>query len=463
MIRYFSLFFIIVLSLHALSDSSSLRRADSLIHGTKKSDYFVAYNSYKNLYLKAIIKNDYNLKHHALEGIVKSGKKLHIDVSKYEKELYKSRVHYSHKVKKRYKKTKLIVKPSYKLKYIRLTDSGFMMRFNHNVKNIKINYFTQYNSKRRIYKYTFSIHNSELIRSHTIRKKGVLKIRLLQYNLNTLRLVIENGKKLNIKFNKVSDKLLVNIKNKIGKHTYRKNDISIAPKRLDRNKIIVIDPGHGGKDPGAIGYHHYKEKNVVLHIAKYLRNILKSRGYRVYMTRDRDVFIKLSNRTKYANRKGADLFISIHANAVSMKKARKAYGIESYFLSPSRSARAERVAARENSADMSDMNRYGKQSFLNFLNYHKILAANKLAIDLQRGVLGNLRKSYRNVKDAGVREGPFWVLVGTQMPSVLVETGFITNPAEAKRLVNPKYQYKFAFGLANGVERYFLNKAKSTR
>jgi N-acetylmuramoyl-L-alanine amidase len=219
----------------------------------------------------------------------------------------------------------------------------------------------------------------------------------------------------------------------------------------------VIDPGHGGKDPGALGYRRYREKAVTLQIAKELKKILKSRGYKVYMTRERDRFIRLRNRTKYANDKHADIFISIHANAVSKKHANSVHGIESYFLSPSRSSRAKRVAAMENKADLEDLNFYGKQCFLNTINSHNIIAANKLAIDLQRGALATLQKKYKNVKDAGVREGPFWVLVGAQMPAVLVEVGFITHPTEAQRLANRAYQRTMAQGLANGIERYFIH------
>jgi len=271
-------------------------------------------------------------------------------------------------------------------------------------------------------------------------------------------LVIENDKKIKIRFKLENSKLLIRI-TEVSKKTSSAAAVSLynPPKRLDRNKVIVIDAGHGGKDPGAVGYRKYREKIVVLDVASELRKILKSRGYKVYMTRDRDKFVKLSNRTKYANKKDADIFISVHAKAVSKKNANKVHGIECYFLSKSRSARAKKVAAKENSADMSDMNFYGKKSFLNTLNSHNIVASNKLAIDLQRGMLGSLKTSYKNVHDGGVREGPFWVLVGAQMPSVLVEVGFISHPTEAKRLVNVKYQKKLALGLANGVERYFLN------
>ena len=222
-------------------------------------------------------------------------------------------------------------------------------------------------------------------------------------------------------------------------------------------KIIVIDAGHGGKDPGAIGYKNYREKVIVLQIAEKLRSILKSRGYKVYMTRTGDKFIKLRHRTQYANKKKADLFISIHANAISKKYAKKTSGIECYFLDKSRSSRAKKVAEQENSADMSEMDFYGKQSFLSTLNSHNIVASNKLAIDLQRGSLASLRKHYKGVNDAAVKPAPFWVLVGAQMPAVLVEVGFITHPKEARRLVNSNYQQHLAKGLADGVARYFEN------
>ncbi len=302
-----------------------------------------------------------------------------------------------------------------------------------------------------------------LKKSNTLKQEGVDKIKLAQYNPNTLRLVIQNKTPLKIRFFKKGKELSIKIINKSVKtksvavfNKYRKK----SPKRLDRNKIIVIDAGHGGKDPGAIGYRKYREKIVVLSIARELKRILRARGFTVYMTRDSDRFIKLRNRTKYANRKNADIFISIHANAVGRKDAKKVCGLECYFLSTSRSSRAKKVAEMENSADLDEMDYYGKQSFLNTINSHNIVASNKLAIDLQRGALATLKSRYKNVKDAGVREGPFWVLVGAQMPSVLVEVGFITHPTEARRLVSRSYQKTMAQGLANGVERYFINSQK---
>jgi len=407
------------------------------------------------------------LKINSLKGIVKSGKKLHIDVSQYFKELSSLNIKSKRKIKSTYikpkpksnittkKAKKIKVKSSHKLKSIRWRDDKLIIKFDKKLRSNQVNYFTLYDSKKRRYRYVFDIHASMLTKSQNLRKDGIDRIKLAQYNSNTLRLVIENSQKLKVRFKREQSKLIINIKSPSSKY-FKAVKKDVVPTRVDRDKTIVIDAGHGGKDPGAVGYRKYREKVVVLKVAQELKKILKSRGYRVYMTRDSDKFVKLSSRTKYANRKDADIFVSIHANAVGKKIANKVHGIECYFLSPSRSDRAEKVAAKENSADLSDMNRYGKNTFLNFLNHHKILASNKLAIDLQRGMLGALNKKYK-LKDGGVREGPFWVLVGAQMPAVLVEVGFITHPKEARRLVNNKYRKTMALGLADGIERYFAN------
>jgi len=463
MFRSFFLLFAIFLSLHALSNYEMLKRANGFLKSNNKSNQFRAYNDYKNLYLRALMQDDKKLLKNALYGIVKSGKKLHIDVSQYEKELLGFSQHTQNvktypKKKKSSVTKKIRVKSSTHLKSVTWKSGKLLLKFDKALHKNSLNYFSKYDVKRKKYQYIFDIHAS-LRTSQTLRKNGIDKIKIVQQNFKTMRLLIEDNNKLKINFSKTKTTLAVNIQ-KVTLKKKRSKKIShpaVAPVRLDRNKIIVIDAGHGGKDPGAIGYRKYREKVVVLSIARDLASILKNRGFRVYMTRSKDYFVKLSKRTKYANRKHADIFISIHANAVSLKNAAKAEGLETYFLSKSRSSRAKRVAAQENKADLSEMDYYGKESFLSTLNSHNIVAANKLAIDLQRGALASLNKHYKNVKDAGVREGPFWVLVGAQMPAVLVEVGFITHPKEAKRLVSSKYQQRLATGLANGVERYFLN------
>lgn len=465
MLRWFILLLIFTLSLQALSDSEILKRAESLMKTQNRSDEFRAYNDYKNLYLRAIMSEDEKLKYSSLQGIVKSGNRLHIDVSQYSDELSSLKPHSSYN-KPQSKKISTVnknikIRASHKLKSVRWKNDRLILEFNKKLASNQINYFTLYNPGTKKYKYVFDIHASMLTESQSLRKEGISRIKLAQHDPQTLRLVIEDGEKVKVRFKKESNQLVINLETTAKKKTtYVKSEAKTynsSPKRVDRKRIIMIDAGHGGKDPGAVGYRNYREKIVVLQIAKQLKTILNSRGHKVYMSRDKDVFIKLSNRTEYANKHNADIFISIHANAVEKINASKACGVECYFLSPSRSAKAERIAAKENSADMSDMNSYGKRSFLNFLNHHKILASNKLAIDIQRGMLGSLNKSYKNVTDGGVREGPFWVLVGAQMPSVLVEVGFISHPTEARRLVNSKYQKVLVLGMADGIERYFDN------
>lgn len=221
-----------------------------------------------------------------------------------------------------------------------------------------------------------------------------------------------------------------------------------------KGKLIVIDPGHGGSDSGAVG-NGLKEKSVVLATSKKLGALLQKRGYKVLYTRTTDVFINLRSRTAFAARKNADMFISIHANAApNAKAALKMNGVETFFLSPARSERSKNAAALENKGDLEDMNTFSKQTFLNFLNREKIISSNKLAIDIQSYMLSSVKKSFAS-KDGGVREAPFWVLVGATMPAVLVEIGYITHPQEGKNLGKSAYQDRIAQGIANGVDAYF--------
>ena len=221
-----------------------------------------------------------------------------------------------------------------------------------------------------------------------------------------------------------------------------------------KGKLIVIDPGHGGSDSGAVG-NGLKEKNVVLATSKKLGALLTKRGYKVLYTRSTDVFINLRSRTAFAAKKNADMFISIHANAApNASSALKMSGVETFFLSPARSERSKNAAALENRGDLEDMNTFSKQTFLNFLNREKIISSNKLAIDIQSYMLSSVKKSFSS-RDGGVREAPFWVLVGATMPAVLVEMGYITHPQEGKNLGKSAYQDRIAQGIANGVDAYF--------
>ena len=226
---------------------------------------------------------------------------------------------------------------------------------------------------------------------------------------------------------------------------------TIPKKIINHNKIIVIDAGHGGRDAGGIG-HGIKEKNIVLPVSKYLKYELSKRGYKVYLTRYKDKFITLRNRTKFANRKKADLFISLHCNIAPTKSS--VHGIETYFLSPARSARAKRVAKLENSA-IGNLKSTTQNIVLNFLNKNRIIDSTKLSIDIQKSLIYNLKKHYKNIRDGGVRPAPFWVLVGTNMPAILIEIGYLSNKQEAKRLNTKSYQKRIAKYIAEGIDNYF--------
>ncbi|WP_207763601.1 N-acetylmuramoyl-L-alanine amidase family protein [Aliarcobacter cryaerophilus] len=288
-----------------------------------------------------------------------------------------------------------------------------------------------------------------------------VKIRLInknnpkiKYILKSNEIIIEvletQSEKIQIPKNNTESSSKSNIpttSSKQAQNTTSKNSI---------NKTIVIDAGHGGDDVGAVGPNKQYEKVINLEVARYLENILKQRGYKVYLTRSTDKFIKVMDRTILANEKNADLFISIHTNAMPKEKASSTSGIETFFLSPARSERAKRVAALENKDDIREMSESSKNVFLESLNRPRITASHKFAIDVQSGLLQAARTKYKDVKDTGVKEGPFWVLVGAQMPSILIELGFISHPVESKRLYEKDYQQVLANGIANGIDSYFL-------
>jgi len=315
----------------------------------------------------------------------------------------------------------------------------------------------------------------------------IKSIRVAQYKSSMVRLVIDsykpyvfryyqkNNPNFYIELPKVSLKNKTSIKNlfsninlkqdkKVKKSKTKKiaKVIStIYSTNLKKSYTIVIDPGHGGHDPGTVNG-RYKEKVVVLQIAKRVYNKLKNLGFKVYLTRYKDRFIKLSHRTRKANRLHADVFVSIHANSISNKaKANIAHGLETYFLQTTRNARAKRIAAKENAEFLKGKDLATKRVLLNAVfTGPKIALSNRLAIDIQSHILVNLRSKYRGVRDNGVRGAPFYVLAGAEMPSVLIETGYLSNPKEKKRLSNPNYQELLAKGIVEGIVRYLKNREK---
>lgn len=214
---------------------------------------------------------------------------------------------------------------------------------------------------------------------------------------------------------------------------------------------IVLDPGHGGKDPGAVGKNGLKEKDVTLKLARMLREKLTNEaGAKVILTRDSDVFIPLEERTAIANSQEADLFVSIHINAAPR---RTASGIETYILSLSNNEDARRVAARENATSTRSV------SDLEFILNDLIKTAKtndsaKLAAVVQDNLVAGLRKKFDSIRSNGVKGAPFYVLVGTKMPAILVEVSFISNPEEERRLKDEAYLREVVEGIAAGIMHY---------
>lgn len=219
---------------------------------------------------------------------------------------------------------------------------------------------------------------------------------------------------------------------------------------------IVVDPGHGGHDPGASGLKGTREKDVVLQIGlKLSRKLKEELGLDVVMTRSTDVFIPLDERTGIANKVNADLFVSIHANA---SNNRSAAGLETYYLNLAKSEKAAQLAARENGTSLEKVSLLQAILFDLMANY-KINDSAHLAEEVQKAAYKRVSKGYAGLKNLGVKQGPFYVLVGATMPSILVETSFISNEREEERLKDPAYQDMMATGVLEGIRAY-ISKQK---
>jgi N-acetylmuramoyl-L-alanine amidase len=214
---------------------------------------------------------------------------------------------------------------------------------------------------------------------------------------------------------------------------------------------IVIDAGHGGHDPGTLGPDGIEEKDVVLDIALRLGALLKQRlGADVIYTRDTDTFIPLETRTEIANKAQADLFISIHANSSSDPTVR---GVETYYLNFTSSADALAVAARENAVSNQSIHQLS-DLVKKIALQDKISESREFASDVEQSLYDGLEDGNSGLKDRGVKKAPFVVLIGANMPSILAEISFLTNPEDASELRRPRYRERIAESLYSGVARY---------
>jgi N-acetylmuramoyl-L-alanine amidase len=217
-----------------------------------------------------------------------------------------------------------------------------------------------------------------------------------------------------------------------------------------RVQRIVLDPGHGGWDPGAIGPAGLHEKEVTLDVSRRAAAVLGREGVTILLTREDDRYVSLEERTARANAFGADLFVSVHCNAA---ENRLRHGVETYVLDTTKDEIASRIAARENATSQAATAELG--SILASLRLaDQANHSTHLAELLQRSAMVSLRDTFRDVHDGGVHTAGFYVLVGARMPSILFETSYISNPTEESRLATPDYRQRLADAVVNAVRAY---------
>jgi len=308
----------------------------------------------------------------------------------------------------------------------------------------------------RLYFDVKDAHISKEINTSIPVGDGILKtVRASQFNKTTVRVVLD--------LDEISDyqtfifddpaRLVIDVYGKT--RTADKADMNFVKRR------IVLDPGHGGHDPGAVGPKNLYEKDVVLDIALKLKKVLMEDPFNeVFLTRERDIFIPLEERTAMANKKNADLFLSIHANASPRREAK---GIETYLLNWTDDEEAIRVAARENAISLKKMRAMNRQVDIvdviksDLIRENKRDESIKLANYIQRSLISNLDSDTKLVLNLGVKQALFYVLFGAKMPSVLVEVSFISNPEEERLLSNDAYRTEIAKGIAKGLNTYLTS------
>ncbi|MEZ4705413.1 MAG: N-acetylmuramoyl-L-alanine amidase [Bdellovibrionota bacterium] len=235
------------------------------------------------------------------------------------------------------------------------------------------------------------------------------------------------------------------------------------PKTHAEKKVytIIVDPGHGGKHPGAIGKRGTMEKHITLEIAKKLRDLLqKTTPHKILMTREKDEYVDLLDRTKFANRMHGDLFVSIHANSSPKSTAK---GVSTYFLNNADDEESLRVATRENgeldpkafmSHSEKEDNYYLEIMKASMMKNFHTSQSTELAQNVQTSMIGALNTRYQNIFNRGVKSAGLYVLTGAEMPAILVETSFISNPDEEKRLKDPTYPHFLAMAIRSGIVEF---------
>jgi len=300
--------------------------------------------------------------------------------------------------------------------------------------------------------------------AHAVGDALVERVRAAQRDPETVRVVLDLAGRDDLAIFSLDDppRLIVDVGVREARREAQASALhepegELAPRRPIRR--VIVDAGHGGHDTGAIGPTRVREKDVTLAIARRLAKRLQARGFEVVLTRRDDTFVALEERTAIANARHGDLFVSLHANAHPRRDRR---GVETYVLNVADDRYAARLAARENGAlaEEADGGKDVRRILSDLDAKASVDASRRLAHAVQRELCAGIRSRVGETRDLGVKSALFYVLLGARMPAVLVETSFISNRAEEKRLSSARFQEEVATAVSRAVESFALREAR---
>lgn len=295
--------------------------------------------------------------------------------------------------------------------------------------------------------------------SYEIKDGLLTRIRAAQNDRNTVRVVLDfaSFQRYQVVPNPDGSHIVIDVYGSKKAEQPKQPMIVDGDNNAKERRIIMIDAGHGGKDPGAIGPGGIREKDVVLKVALRAATLLRQAGYDVVMTRDNDTFLELYERTGLAAKARADLFLSIHANA---SESSTPFGFSTYYLAKPSDASAQKVAARENNVTVAQLGEL--EVLLQELAFSKNSEGSHVFAKLSHNaVVAQIRK-LPPFHDMGIKSAPFYVMYGAQMPSILMEVGFVSNHKDARKIASSDFADKVARGLVEGVRKYFVRMRSKT-
>lgn len=354
--------------------------------------------------------------------------------------------------------SKLIAMTDNYLRHTSLKNNVLKLIFKYKVKHVKYMKI----KGQGVTKHVFDIQDAALPKTQNIahyKAQGIKAFRIGQFSKKVVRVVIEsrvsmrgefkiNNRSLSLFLPTEKTKRKTNSRKYVSKRVVKHKHYSYNPKR--KYKTIILDAGHGGRDVGA-STNVVREKDLTLSMTLKLKNILQKMGYRVLLTRDRDKFMNLKQRTDYAYNRKASILVSIHANAAPKRKTKgvRYEGLEVFYLGLRNTKRV-----RNKRAIYRGRKVYSKYDYKKMVSPWKFSQSKHLAISVKKNILSYVGRQYK-IYDKGIKRADLWVLLATKIPAILIETGYLTNKNEVKKLTNPHYQTTLMEGVARGINHYY--------